>query len=87
MSHIPDVANEQFDPSENQATVLGVFEDVYQTSPGQIRERTGIKKQRINDILNDLANAGWVTKVSHGLYRLEYNGDCYVTNEVVCRDE
>jgi hypothetical protein len=81
------VVNEDFNPTENQTAILRVFEQYYQTSPGQIQEFTNLKKQRVNDALGSLVDAGWVKKPSRGLYQLVYNGDCYVEIDVRCVDE
>lgn len=81
------MVNEDFNPTENQAAVLRVFEQYYQTSPGQIQEFTDLKKQRVNDVLGSLVDAGWITKPSRGLYQLIYNGDCYVEVNVRCKEE
>lgn len=84
-SHTPTVANKSFDPEGHQRTVLNVFCDEYQVNPRLIREVTGIKRQRVNDALNALENAGWIEKRCRGLYRLLYDGDGYVEQEIVHR--
>lgn len=81
------MVNEDFHPTENQEAVLRVFERYYQTSPGQIQEFTDLKKQRINDALGSLVDAGWVKRPSRGLYQIVYNGDCYVEVDVRCIDD
>lgn len=78
------MVNEDFHPTENQEAVLRVFERYYQTSPGQIQEFTDLKKQRINDALGSLMDAGWVKRPSRGLYQLIYNGNCYIKVDVKC---
>jgi predicted transcriptional regulator len=82
-----NVANQNFDPTKRQRRVLDVFRQEYQVNPRRIREATGIKKQRVNDELDALMDAGWVEKRTRGLYRLVYNGECYVEQTVHCKDD
>lgn len=82
-----NVANKNFDPSKQQRQVLNVLRDEYQVNPRRIRDITGLERQRVNDALGALENAGWVEKRARGLYRLVYNGDCYVEQVVRCEDE
>jgi len=86
-THTADVVNENFDPEGNQRQVLNVFRDEFQVNPARIRERTGIKRQRVNDALQDLRNAGWIEKRCRGLYRLVYDGEAHVRQEIVRREE
>jgi len=83
----PNVANQDFDPTMRQRRVLDVFRQEYQVNPRRIREVTGIKKQRVNDELDALMNAGWIEKRARGLYRLVYDGECYVEQTVHCKDD
>lgn len=82
----PSVANKSFEPEGHQRKVLNVFRDEYQVNPRLIREITGIKRQRVNDALDSLQDAGWIEKRCRGLYRLVYDGDAYVAQEIVRRD-
>jgi DNA-binding MarR family transcriptional regulator len=82
-----NVVNKKFDPTPQQRQVLNILREQYQVNPGLIREHTGIDRQRINEALNALENAGWVENPVRGLYRLVYNGDCYVTQEIRCIDD
>jgi len=84
---IADVANKNFEPEGNQRRVLNVFRDEYQVNPTLIRETTGIKRQRVNDALNALENAGWIENRCRGLYRLVYDGEGYVRQKIVHRRE
>ena len=81
------VANRSFDPSGQQRKVLNVFRDEYQVNPGLIREITGLERQRVNDALSALENAGWIEKRTRGLYRLVYDGDGYVKMRIERRSE
>ena len=81
------VANQNFEPTKRQRRVLDVFREEYQTSPYRIREITGIEKQRLNEELDSLTDAGWVAKVTRGLYRLEYDGECYVEQVIRCEGD
>jgi len=81
-----DVVNKNFTPEGNQRKVLNVFRDEFQVNPTLIREITGLKRQRVNDALTSLQDAGWVEKRCRGLYRLVYDGDGLVRQQVVYRD-
>lgn len=82
-----NVANKSFDPSKQQRRVLNVLKDEYQVNPRRIRDVTGLERQRVNDALNALEAAGWIEKQARGLYRLVYDGDCYVEQEVRCIED
>ena len=81
------MANKSFDPTAQQRKVLNVFKDEYQVNPKLIRDATGIERQRVNDALSALENAGWVEKRTRGLYRLVYDGEGYVTMELGYKEE
>jgi DNA-binding MarR family transcriptional regulator len=81
------VVNRDFSPTKQQRRVLDVLREEYQVNPRRIRDVTGIERQRVNDALGALENAGWIEKRSRGLYRLVYNGDCLVEQIIRCRDE
>jgi len=69
------VPNTDFDPTKQQRQVLDVLCDEYQVNPRRIRDVTGLERQRVNDALNALENAGWIEKPTRGLYRLGYDGE------------
>lgn len=79
------MANESFNPSKQQRQVLDVLREEYQVNPRRIRDVTGLERQRVNDALGALENAGWVEKRARGLYRLVYDGDCFVEQEIRCK--
>ena len=81
------MANHDFDPTARQRKVLDVFQEEYQVNPRRIRDVTGIKRQRVNDVLDSLVDAGWVEKHARGLYRLVYNGECYVEQVIRCQED
>lgn len=64
----PDV-NRDYDPTPNDEEVLEVLEQG-RANPLHIREQSGLSKQRVNDSLDRLRSAGWVRKVTRGLYQL-----------------
>lgn len=74
--------NKNFDPSKQQRRVLNVLQDEYQVNPRRIRDVTGLERQRVNDALNALENAGWVEKPARGLYRLVYDGEGFIEQEI-----
>ncbi|WP_175424229.1 MarR family transcriptional regulator [Haladaptatus sp. W1] len=68
MSTTVTVVNEEFRPSENQEVVLQVFKDEQRANPLRIRDVTDLEKQRVNDALGSLVDAGWIRRVNRGLY-------------------
>lgn len=80
------MVNKRFDPTDQQRTVLAVFEDQYQVNPRLIRNETGLERQRVNDALNALEAAGWIEKPARGLYRLVYDGEGYVEQDLQHRE-
>jgi len=61
--------NEEYDPADSDELVLEVLKEG-RANPKWIREQTGLKKQRVNDALERLQNAGWVRKLTRGLYEI-----------------
>lgn len=62
--------NEDYEPTDNEEYIIDVLEEGRAT-PKYLKERTGLNDQQINYALNQLQAAGWVTKVTKGLYELE----------------
>lgn len=62
--------NENFEPTDVDEKVIAVLKEG-RANPLYIREETGLRKQRINNSLDRLTSAGWVSKVTRGLYELE----------------
>lgn len=67
------MVNEDFKPTENQEAVLEVLKEEHRVNPLRVREITGFEKQRVNEALGSLVDAGWVKRVTRGLY--EFNRD------------
>lgn len=65
----PPPVNEEYDPTENDEKVLKVLQKG-RANPLHIREESGLAKQRVNESLERLRSAGWVRKVTRGLYEL-----------------
>lgn len=63
------MVNEEYEPSEGEREVVNVLKEG-RANPYYIREQTGIDKQNINTYLNKLIAAGWVRKITTGLYEL-----------------
>ena len=82
----PTVANKNFDPSSQQRQVLNVFKDEYQINPRWIRDVTGLERQRVNEALGSLEDAGWIEKRTRGLYRLVYDGEGYVKQKIIHKE-
>lgn len=62
------VVNENFAPTEQQEDVLTVLKDEHRANPLRVRHATNMEKQRVNDALGGLVDAGWVRHVNQGLY-------------------
>jgi len=67
------MVNEQYEPTESDESLLQVFQTHDRANPYLLREETGLSKQVINERLKQLTAAGWVRKVTRGLY--EFNED------------
>jgi len=61
--------NREYEPTEHDEKVIRVLKDG-RANPMLLREETGLEKQRVNDSLTRLTSAGWVRKVTRGLYEL-----------------
>jgi DNA-binding IclR family transcriptional regulator len=69
------MVNEDYEPGDNEAAILDVLtegrdesEPWGRANPLYLRERTGLNKQQVNYALNQLTAAGWIRKVTDGLY-------------------
>ena len=69
------MVNEDYEPGENEDHILVVLKEGRErgdpwgrANPLYLRERTGLNKQQVNYALNQLMAAGWVQKVTDGLY-------------------
>lgn len=63
------MVNEDYDPDSVEDAVIDVLRREQRANPYLIREQTdGIHKQAINSALRNLCAAGWVSKVTRGLY-------------------
>jgi hypothetical protein len=74
------MVNEDYEPDAVEDTVIAVLRDAERANPYLIRERAGdLSKQQINNALRNLTAAGWVRKVTRGLY--DYVEDPRVSEE------
>jgi len=71
------MVNEGYNPTDNEEYILDVLiEDRDKDKPWgranplYLREQTGLNKQQVNYALNQLTAAGWVKKITDGLYEL-----------------
>ncbi|MDL0118542.1 MarR family transcriptional regulator [Halobacterium salinarum] len=69
------MVNKEYTPSENEEAILKILKEGRDSgepwgraNPLFLREETGLNKQQVNYSLNQLAAAGWVTKLTEGLY-------------------
>lgn len=63
------MVNEDYEPADNEEYVLDVLREG-RANPKWIKEKTGLNDQQVNYALNQLRAAGWVRKVTKGLYEL-----------------
>lgn len=63
------MVNRDYQPSPREEQVLDVLKDGRAT-PKLIKDHTGLSDQQINYAVNQLQAAGWVERVSTGLYEL-----------------
>lgn len=71
------MVNEAYEPTANEELIIDVLaegrdmdEPWGRANPLYLRERTGLNKQQVNYALNQLVAAGWVDKLTEGLYEL-----------------
>lgn len=57
-----------YKPDDDEQAVLEVFREEKRANPMRIRERTDLRKQYVNDALNQLQKLGVVEKLNRGLY-------------------
>lgn len=62
------MVNREFEPEENDERILEVLKHEDRANPYLIREQTQLGKGEINTSLVRLTSAGWVRKVTRGLY-------------------
>jgi len=62
------MVNRDYTPTETEEDVLEVLEEEWRVNPYLIRERTGHGKGAVNTALTRLTSAGWLKKVTRGLY-------------------
>lgn len=62
------MVNPDFEPTDEEEAVLEVMEDENRANPLLIREETSLGKGHINTALTRLTSAGWVRKITRGLY-------------------
>lgn len=71
------MVNEDYEPSENDELILAVLKDGREeeepwgrANPRYLVDETGIKKGNVEFSLRSLKDAGWIKRVSRGLYEL-----------------
>ncbi|MDS0223803.1 hypothetical protein NDI54_20965 [Haloarcula sp. S1AR25-5A] len=63
-----DMVNRDYSPSDTEEDVLDVLREEWRANPYLIRQRSGHGKGTVNTALTRLTSAGWVKKVTRGLY-------------------
>lgn len=61
--------NEEYEPTENEELILEVLKNG-RANPKWIKEKTALNDQQVNYALKQLIAAGWVKKLTKGLYEL-----------------
>jgi DNA-binding Lrp family transcriptional regulator len=61
--------NQDYEPDDNEEEqILQVLKDEGRANPLRIREQTDIRKEYVSRKLDNLVRAGWVRRVTRGLY-------------------
>jgi len=68
--HSQQMVNRDYEPSNGEEQVLDVLRDG-RANPLYIREQTGLEKGNVEYFLSQLTTAGWVRKLTTGLYELK----------------
>ncbi|MFC7044645.1 MarR family transcriptional regulator [Halobacteriaceae archaeon GCM10025711] len=63
------MVNRDYSPTDDDEKVLSVLKGG-RANPLLIRQETNLSKQRVNHSLSNLVAAGWVTRITTGLYEL-----------------
>lgn len=61
--------NEDYIPSDKEEQILSLLNEG-RVTPKLIKEETNLNDQQVNYALNQLIAAGWVKKITTGLYEL-----------------
>jgi len=99
------MVNEDYNPTDNQESILDVLNEDRnknkpwgRANPLYLREQTRLNKQQVNYALNQLLAAGWIRKITDGLYELvadprdnwlafdkpvNANSECFFTSDYV----
>lgn len=64
------MVNEDFTPKDDDEVLLELLKEHNRATPQSIREDTGLNKSEVDRSLDRLLAAGWVRRVSRGLYEL-----------------
>lgn len=64
-----EMVNEGYSPSEKEERVLACLKEG-RVTPKLLKEEVDLNDQQVNYALNQLIAAGWVRKVTTGLYEL-----------------
>lgn len=62
------MVNENYSPTEKEEDVLDVLREENRANPYLLRDETGLGKGDVNTALSNLRAAGWVVRVTRGLY-------------------
>lgn len=57
-----------YEPDDRERAVLDVFREEGRANPMRVRDVTDLRKQYVNDALNQLQKLGVVQKLNRGLY-------------------
>lgn len=62
------MVNEDYEPTDIEDDIVDVFMEEWRVNPYLIREKTDYGKETVNTALSNLSSAGWIRKVTRGLY-------------------
>jgi predicted Rossmann fold nucleotide-binding protein DprA/Smf involved in DNA uptake len=63
------MVNEDYTPSKKEERILDLLQQG-RVTPKLVKDETGLNDQQVNYALNQLMAAGWVQRVTTGLYEL-----------------
>ncbi|MFL9603582.1 hypothetical protein ACKC5Q_23215, partial [Aeromonas dhakensis] len=72
--NVNEMVNKSYQPSdEDEERILAIMKEEVRANPFLVRERLDgeVRKEYVNNYLDNLRRAGWVEKVTRGLYEFK----------------
>jgi DNA-directed RNA polymerase specialized sigma54-like protein len=83
MSALVRMVNETYSPTDSDEAVIDVLSVEGRANPYLIREQTDLDRQTVNNALIRLTSAGWVRKVTRGLYEFVEDPRAETSDETI----